>query len=47
MEKEEVGLFGEGISVEEAWGEREKRREVVDSRGWRGVCDVGEVRFNS
>lgn len=41
VEREEVGGFGEGVSVEEAWGERERRGEVVDARGWRAEDDEG------
>ncbi|KAH6712840.1 hypothetical protein BKA61DRAFT_484704 [Leptodontidium sp. MPI-SDFR-AT-0119] len=41
VEREEVGGFGEGVSVEEAWGERERRGEVVDARGWRAEDEEG------
>ncbi|KAK0102421.1 hypothetical protein ONS95_006041 [Cadophora gregata] len=38
VERESVGKFGEGVSVEEVfWGERGRRAEVVDQRGWRAV----------
>jgi hypothetical protein len=42
VDREMVGGFGEGVSVEEAWAERERRQEVVDGKGWRGVCEMGE-----
>ena len=40
-----MGAFGDGISVEEAWGERERRQEVVDGKGWRGFCEMEEFRL--
>ena len=48
VEREEVGVFERGVSVVEAVGDRERRREVVDGKGWRVVCDDsgGEFRFN-
>jgi hypothetical protein len=45
VDRELVGGFGEGVSVEEAWGEREKRQEVVDGKGWRGICEMGELSW--
>jgi hypothetical protein len=47
VEREEVGAFGWGISVEEAMDDREKRWEVVDGKGWKSVCDGlgGEFGF--
>ncbi|KAH7351120.1 hypothetical protein BKA65DRAFT_252923 [Rhexocercosporidium sp. MPI-PUGE-AT-0058] len=42
VEREEVGGFGEGLSVDEVWGERERREEVVEGRGWR--AEDGEGR---
>jgi len=47
VEREEVGGFGWGVSVEEAVGERERRREAVDGKGWRAVCEElgGEFTF--
>jgi hypothetical protein len=41
VEREEVSGFTDGISVEETVGEREKRQEVVDSKGWKGVSKLG------
>jgi len=36
VERESVGAFGEGVSVEEVFfGERGRRAEVVDQKGWR------------
>lgn len=46
VERELVGGFGEGVSVEEAWGEREKRIEVLDGKGWRGVCEMGKFNWS-
>lgn len=46
VEREEVGLFVEGIAVEEAWDERDGRNEVVDGKGWRAWCDGGEFRWD-
>ncbi|KAH7399955.1 hypothetical protein BKA64DRAFT_470107 [Cadophora sp. MPI-SDFR-AT-0126] len=41
VETENVGAFGEGVSVEEVFfGERGRRAEVVDQKGWRAE-DVG------
>ncbi|KAI1500336.1 hypothetical protein F5X99DRAFT_241924 [Biscogniauxia marginata] len=34
VEREEVGGFNVGISVEEALGERNRRQEMVDAAGW-------------
>jgi hypothetical protein len=45
VEREVVGGFGEGVSVEEAWTDRERRKEIVDNKGWRGVCEMGEFRW--
>ena len=43
----EVGGFSWGVSVEEALGDREGRRKIVDGKGWRGICDGlgGEFGF--
>lgn len=46
VEREEVPLFAEEMAVEEAWGEREGRRKAVDAKGWRGVCEGGEFRWD-
>lgn len=45
IEREEVGTFGRGISVEEAVGDRER---IVDGKGWKALCDGlgGEFRFD-
>ncbi|KAG4429326.1 hypothetical protein IFR05_015183, partial [Cadophora sp. M221] len=32
VEREVTGPFGEGVGVEEVWGERERRGEVVDAK---------------
>ena len=47
VEREEVGNFGCGVSVEEAVEDRERRCEVVDGKGWKAVCDGlgGEFGF--
>jgi len=45
VEREMVRGFAEGFSVEEAWGEKEGRQEVVDTKGWRGVCEMGEFSW--
>lgn len=45
VEREEVGVFGIGVSVEEGMGEREVRQEVVDGRAWKAVSDIGEFRW--
>jgi hypothetical protein len=45
VDRDLVGGFGEGVSVEEAWGERERRQEVVDGRGWRAICELGEFSW--
>jgi len=42
VEREEVSGFTDGVSVEEVVGEREKRQEVVDSKGWRGTSEMGK-----
>ncbi len=41
VEREAVGGFSEAISVEEAWGERERRMELAEKAGWRGFCEEG------
>ncbi|TGO51171.1 hypothetical protein BCON_0167g00250 [Botryotinia convoluta] len=41
VEREEVGAFGMGGSVEEMLEERERREEVVRGKGWRGVGEKG------
>ena len=48
VEREEVGVFERGVSVVEAVRDRERRRESVDGKGWRVVCDDlgGEFSFN-
>jgi hypothetical protein len=47
VEREEGGGFGWGVSVEEAVGDRERRREIMDGKGWRGFNEElgGKVRF--
>jgi hypothetical protein len=47
VEREEVESFGWGVSVEEAVGDRERRMQAVDDKGWKGVYDGlgGEFRF--
>jgi len=44
VEKEEVGKFGDGVRVEEVWGEKgmKQRQEVVDEAGWRADCEFGD-----
>ncbi|KAE8452910.1 hypothetical protein EG329_013182 [Mollisiaceae sp. DMI_Dod_QoI] len=44
VEREEVGRFGEGVGVEEVWGEKgmRQRQEVVDKTGWRAECEFGD-----
>lgn len=44
-EKVDVETFGTGMSVEEAMRERQRRQEVVDSRGWKAVSEWGNYRF--
>lgn len=39
--REEVGAFGEGVSVEEAWEEKGRRQEVVDGKEWRAEGSDG------
>lgn len=46
VEREVVGGFGEGVSVEDAWGERERRMEVVEGKGWRGFCEIGDFSWD-
>jgi len=41
VEREVVSGFGVGASIEEVIGEREKRQEVVDSKGWKGISEMG------
>lgn len=41
VEREEVGAFGMGLSVEEMLEEREGREEAVRGKGWRGVGEKG------
>ncbi|TGO22224.1 hypothetical protein BPAE_0177g00180 [Botrytis paeoniae] len=41
VEREEVGAFGTGGSVEEMLEEREMREEVVRGKGWRGAGEKG------
>ncbi|CAL3972741.1 hypothetical protein PZA11_004218 [Diplocarpon coronariae] len=41
VEREEVCGFGVGVSIEEVWGERNGRQEVVDGKGWRAECREG------
>lgn len=45
VEREEVSRFAVGVSVEEIIGEREKRQDVVDSKGWKGVSEIGEYSW--
>jgi hypothetical protein len=45
VKREAVGGLGEGVSVEEAWEERERRQEVVDGKGWTGFCEMGEFSW--
>jgi hypothetical protein len=45
VERETVGGFGEGISVEEAWEEKERRQDVMDGKGWTGICEMGEFSW--
>lgn len=45
VERDVVGGFEEAVSVEEAWVDRERRQEVVDGKGWRGVCEIGEFKW--
>lgn len=45
VEKEAVGAFAEGMAVEEAWGERERRQEVVDERGWKAGSEMGKFSW--
>jgi hypothetical protein len=45
VEREEVPGFLAGTSVEEAWGDRGAREKAVQSRGWKGVSEVGEFVF--
>ncbi|KAG9236420.1 hypothetical protein BJ875DRAFT_372194, partial [Amylocarpus encephaloides] len=44
-EREELVRFGMGVSVEEAWGERGVRMDLLRARGWRGVCEEGIWEF--
>jgi len=46
VEREEVGRFSEGGSVEEFWAERERRGEVVERKGWRVLNEGGVYRFD-
>ncbi len=41
VEREHVGGFGEGVSIEEVWGERGRRDEVVEGKGWRADSEMG------
>jgi hypothetical protein len=45
VERESVGTFAEGMSVEAAWEERTKRQEVVDGKGWKGKSKMGVMRW--
>jgi len=45
VERAEVPGFLAGTSVEEAWGNKEAREKVVQSRGWRCISEVGEFVF--
>ena len=47
VEKEEVSGFEWGVSVEEAIGDRERRTEVLEGKGWKGICEGlgGEISF--
>ncbi|KAL2071308.1 hypothetical protein VTL71DRAFT_12543 [Oculimacula yallundae] len=42
VERENVPAFGEGVSVEEVWGERGRRGDVVSERGWRAEDENGD-----
>jgi hypothetical protein len=42
VERERVGLFAEGMAVEEAWEERAGRQDAVDAKGWRAISEMGE-----
>lgn len=41
VEREDVCGFELEVSVEEVMGEREKRQEVVEAKGWKGVSEMG------
>ncbi|KAI2602576.1 hypothetical protein GGR54DRAFT_644919 [Hypoxylon sp. NC1633] len=41
VEREEVSGFPPGISVEEAWRDRDQRRKVVEAAGWVAGSRVG------
>ena len=45
VEREAVVSFGDGVSVEEAWSERERRQEVVDGKGWKAACETGDFEW--
>lgn len=45
VEREAVSAFAEGMAVEEAWRERERRQEIVDSRGWKAGSEMGEFSW--
>lgn len=45
VEKEAVGHFGDGVSVEEAWAERGMRQEVAEKSGWRAGSEIGDFRW--
>jgi hypothetical protein len=41
VEREEVGAFSVGVGIEEVVGERGTRQEIVESKGWKGVSELG------
>lgn len=47
VEREEIERFRWSVSVEEAFGDRERRSEVVEQRVWKGISDGlgGEFTF--
>lgn len=45
VEREEVRRFAVGSSIEEVFGEREQRQDVVDHKGWKGVSEMGNYSW--
>lgn len=43
VSRQEVGGFAEGGSVGEVWGERGRRMETVDQKGWVAEGEGGSV----
>ncbi|KAJ5054073.1 uncharacterized protein L3040_000357 [Drepanopeziza brunnea f. sp. 'multigermtubi'] len=41
VDRQEVGGFAEAVSVEEVWGDRDRRQEVVDGKGWKAEGSEG------